>query len=245
MTRWLHCLCWSLCVLVNLGQLSLAASSLQYGPVAGKVSSPFGWRTDPITKKTRFHSGLDIAAKTGTPVYAPQAGEVVFSGRYGGYGQVVVLKHPYSQKQDVYTLFAHNSKRLVRVGQRVKAGDPIAEVGSTGRSTGPHLHFEVHLADGYVNPRDYLLYLQQEFHHAGLIALAQPLSTPVPHPPAIEEKKPKQSMMELINGSQRKQVAVESTPVKRKTTRGNRRSRTRLKDRTTAWFKDHLLKRPG
>lgn len=137
----------------------LSADAHEYGvsPVSGQMTSPFGWRTDPITGNPRFHGGIDIAAPTGMPVYAPQAGYVMYSGVYGGYGNVVVLNHGNS----LYTLYGHNSQLLVKAGQSVYRGQPISLVGSTGRSTGPHLHFEVHYNKQYVNPVSYLSYLQQ------------------------------------------------------------------------------------
>jgi hypothetical protein len=121
------------------------------------MTSPFGWRTDPITGHPRFHGGIDIAAAAGMPVYAPQAGYVMYSGAYGGYGNVVVLNHGNS----LYTLYGHNSKLMVQAGQAVYRGQVISLVGSTGRSTGPHLHFEVHYNKQYVNPVTYMAYLQQ------------------------------------------------------------------------------------
>ncbi|MGD9581006.1 MAG: M23 family metallopeptidase [Vampirovibrionia bacterium] len=129
------------------------------GPTKGAISSIFGWRGDPFTGVRRFHCGLDIAAKSGTPIYALQEGYVVFNGTKGGYGKVVTIRHQYSDIPElpiVETMYAHNSSNLVAVGQYVKRGDVIALVGSTGRSTGPHLHFEVHYSGGYVNPVDYL-----------------------------------------------------------------------------------------
>jgi murein DD-endopeptidase MepM/ murein hydrolase activator NlpD len=120
--------------------------------VTGTLSSPFGWRTDPFTGRQKFHSGIDIAAEMGTPVFALQKGVVVFSGLYGGYGNVVVLSHG----NQLYTLYGHHSQLLVQPGQVVLPGQPIATVGSTGHSTGPHLHFEVHYQQQYVNPVVYL-----------------------------------------------------------------------------------------
>lgn len=142
-----------------IGQSMSLCNALDYGyaPVSGQVTSTFGWRTDPITGGPRFHGGIDIAAASGTPVYAPQAGVVMYSGNYGGYGNVVVLNHGNS----LYTLYGHNSQLLVQAGQNVYRGQPISRVGSTGRSTGPHLHFEVHYNQQYMNPVTYLSYLQQ------------------------------------------------------------------------------------
>jgi hypothetical protein len=121
------------------------------------VTSDFGWRTDPITGNPKFHAGIDIAAPQGAPVYAPQAGMVVFSGNYGGYGNVVVLSHGNS----LYTVYGHNSKLMVQPGDTIYRGQLISLVGSTGRSTGPHLHFEVHYTRQYLNPVAYMLYVQQ------------------------------------------------------------------------------------
>ncbi|MCE3235515.1 MAG: Peptidase [Vampirovibrio sp.] len=152
---------YTLLLLLGLAfsQSGLTCNAMDYGyaPVSGQVTSPFGWRTDPITGSPRFHGGLDIAAAAGTPVYAPQAGVVMFSGYYGGYGNVVVLNHGNS----LYTVYGHNSQLLVQPGQNINRGQPIALVGSTGRSTGPHLHFEVHYNQQYLNPVTYLSYLQQ------------------------------------------------------------------------------------
>jgi hypothetical protein len=142
-------------------------------PTLGAMSSPFGWRVDPFTGRQRFHGGIDIAASEGSPVYATQAGLVTFSGVYGGYGNVVVLNHG----NTLYTLYGHNSRLLVQVGQPVYRGQIIALVGSTGRSTGPHLHFEVHYKQQYVNPLTYLSYLQQ----SPTMATARPVLHQVPN----------------------------------------------------------------
>jgi murein DD-endopeptidase MepM/ murein hydrolase activator NlpD len=108
-------------------------------PVSGVISSPMGWRRDPIHGGLRFHKGLDIAAPSGTPVKAVTGGTVVESGLRGGYGNTVVIQADDGRRM----LFAHNQQNFVRVGDRVERGEAIAEVGSSGRSTGPHVHFEV------------------------------------------------------------------------------------------------------
>lgn len=113
-------------------------------PVASSVSSAFGWRSDPFHGATRFHAGVDIRAAYGREVPAAGSGQVVFSGAQGGYGNTVVIEHP----GGVRTRYAHLSSIQVEVGARVQAGTVIGRVGSTGRSTGPHLHFEV-LQDGH------------------------------------------------------------------------------------------------
>lgn len=139
-------------------------------PASGQISSPFGWRMDPINGTTRFHGGIDIAAASGMPVYAPQPGRVVYSGAYGGYGNVVVLDHG----NTLYTLYGHNSQLLVQAGQWIQAGQLLARVGSTGHSTGPHLHFEVHYNQQYISPLTYLSTLQQTPLPHDLLAQAQP-----------------------------------------------------------------------
>lgn len=129
------------------------------GPVYGKISSEFGMRPDPFTGKQAFHSGIDIAADSGTPVYAIQDGTVIYSGVKGGYGNCVMIDHYYPDVPQIprlQTLYGHNSTLLVNVGDTVKRGQVVAYVGSTGRSKGPHLHFEVRYNDMYVNPMDYL-----------------------------------------------------------------------------------------
>lgn len=108
-------------------------------PVEGRVSSPTGWRRDPITGEVRYHRGTDIAAPKGTPIQSVSGGTVVESGVKGGYGNAVVVESDDGRKM----LYAHNLVNHVAVGDRVRPGEVIAQVGSTGRSTGPHVHFEV------------------------------------------------------------------------------------------------------
>jgi len=122
-------------------------------PVRGWVTSGFGYRTSAYTGGREFHAGVDIVARRGAPVTATADGVVIKAGREGGYGNIVEIRH----MQGIVTRFAHNQKNLVRVGQRVKRGDIVAQVGSTGRSTGPHLHYEVRLNGLAVNPMIYIL----------------------------------------------------------------------------------------
>jgi hypothetical protein len=163
-----------------------AAPALRFAPTGGVITSEFGWRTDPFNQSKRFHAGLDIAAPTGTPVFSPEKATVFYAGNYKGYGNLVVLRHA---RQGIYTLYGHNSKLLVQQGQTVVAGQPIALVGSTGRSTGAHLHFEVHYNKQYMNPVDYLLFLQQELVASGQLApdAEETLfaTVPMPLPPAM------------------------------------------------------------
>lgn len=121
-------------------------------PTDGFVSSEYGWRDNPVTGEYLLHAGIDIAADTGEAVYAALAGEVITAGEDEDYGIYVVLRHAGGLK----TLYAHLSETLCAAGDTVQKGEIIALVGSTGRSTGPHLHFEVQTAGGTVNPR-YLL----------------------------------------------------------------------------------------
>lgn len=118
----------------------------------GWVSSKFGFRQSPFSDKHEFHSGLDIAAHKGTPVMATANGTVTFSGYKGTYGKAVYINHGFG----IMTRYGHLNRCHVKEGQKVKRGDVIGEVGSTGRSTGPHLHYEVRLNDIPVNAEKYM-----------------------------------------------------------------------------------------
>ncbi len=121
-------------------------------PVRGWVTSRYGWRTSPHSGVRRLHTGIDIAAPRGTPIVAAADGHIVFAGYHSAYGNLVVVDHGYG----ITTKHAHTSRILAKVGDRVLRGDVIARVGNTGRSTGPHLHFEL-LQDGVpVNPLPFL-----------------------------------------------------------------------------------------
>lgn len=116
-------------------------------PLVGSITSAFGWRGD------EFHHGLDIAGEVGDKIVAVLAGKVVFSGWFNDiYGRIVKLEHG----NGLETIYAHNSRNLVNVGDYVQEGQPIAEVGGTGRTTGPHLHFEVRENNKAVNPERFL-----------------------------------------------------------------------------------------
>jgi murein DD-endopeptidase MepM/ murein hydrolase activator NlpD len=121
-------------------------------PVHGRFSSPFGMRKHPITGQHKLHSGLDIAAPTGTPIKVPRSGTVTFAGWSGGYGNYVVVDHG----NGLQTAYAHLSAINVRKGQSVSAGTQLGKVGSTGMSTGPHLHFEVKRNGQFVDPKTVL-----------------------------------------------------------------------------------------
>jgi len=121
-------------------------------PATGTISSEFGTRSDPFNFAEKQHSGLDIAADYGCNIKASASGKVVLSDYYGNYGNCVIIDHGYG----LTTLYGHCSELCVKVGQSVKKGDVIAKVGSSGRSTGPHLHFEVRIYDVPTNPLEYL-----------------------------------------------------------------------------------------
>jgi murein DD-endopeptidase MepM/ murein hydrolase activator NlpD len=123
-----------------------------YLPVDGLITSGFGWRHHPILQTGRFHNGLDVAAPTGTTIRAAHSGAVIFAGWFGGYGNAVIL----DRGDGITTLYAHASELYVGEGQVVGAGEAIAAVGSTGLSTGPHLHFEVRLSGTPTDPLDFL-----------------------------------------------------------------------------------------
>ena len=121
-------------------------------PIQGRLTSPYGYRIHPIYNVRKLHTGLDLAASTGTPIHAAGDGVVVFSGRWGGYGNCVILDHG----GGTATLYGHCSRLAVSEGQPVTQGQTIAYVGSTGLSTGPHLHFEVRRDGHPVDPMGYL-----------------------------------------------------------------------------------------
>ncbi len=122
-------------------------------PTRGWVSSKFGFRESPFTGRRVFHEGLDIAAKSGLPVRATAKGIVVFAGEKAGYGKIVTIDHGYGYM----TRYGHNSSLTVKVGDKVEKGDVIAKVGSTGRSTGPHVHYEVLVNGIPVNPQKFII----------------------------------------------------------------------------------------
>ena len=121
-------------------------------PVSGEITSPYGYRTHPIWGTTIYHSGIDIGVDEGTPVHAADGGTVVWSGWMGGYGYAVVIDHG----NGMSTLYGHNSELAVSEGQDVSKGQVIAYAGSTGNSTGPHVHFEVRISGDPVDPMGYL-----------------------------------------------------------------------------------------
>lgn len=132
---------------------SLLNATPNIRPAKGWITSRFGYRMNPFTGKATMHAGLDFAAAPGSPVYAPADGVVIFASYDESYGKLVSLDHGYG----VTTRFGHNSQIYVHVGQRVNKWDVIAAVGNTGRSTGPHLHYEVRINGTPVDPANFIL----------------------------------------------------------------------------------------
>jgi len=121
-------------------------------PVYGRITSHIGWRKNPFGRGYEFHSGIDITAPQGSKVLATADGVVVLAGWYGDYGKTVIIRHP----SGYLTLYGHLSHVDVKEGQKVKAGDVVGRVGSTGRSTGPHLHYEVIKDNRPIDPSKFL-----------------------------------------------------------------------------------------
>lgn len=149
--------------LVVLTLFVLATATPSYAltlvfPTVGKISSGFGIRIHPIYNRSEVHSGVDIAAPLGSPIRAVGAGMVIFSGPLAGYGNLVVVQHG----RGLSTHYGHCQNISVSLGQRVAAGQVLAEVGSTGISTGPHLHFELRIAGKAYDPRYYMPGLLRE-----------------------------------------------------------------------------------
>jgi murein DD-endopeptidase MepM/ murein hydrolase activator NlpD len=132
---------------------SLLACTPSIWPTRGWLTSSFGYRNSPFTGQREMHRGIDIATRFNNPVKAPADGVVTYAGRKGGLGKVVVVEHGYGYS----TRFGHNSRIVVKVGDKVKRNQIIAYVGNTGRTTGPHLHYEVRIDGVAVNPFNYLL----------------------------------------------------------------------------------------
>lgn len=128
-------------------------STPSIAPVMGIITDGFGRRKDPFTGRTAFHRGLDLSARRGTPIKAPADGVVVFAARNGGMGRMVRISHGFGYT----TVYGHLSKIEVKPGDQIHRGDEIGLVGNTGRSTGSHLHYEVHVDGKAVNPLYYIL----------------------------------------------------------------------------------------
>ena len=136
-----------------VGQKNLLACTPAIRPTKGWKSSRFGYRISPFTGRREFHKGLDIANQKGTNIVSPADGFVKFSGKKGLMGNILIIDHGHG----LVTRYGHISKALKKQGEKVKRGDLIALMGNTGRSTGPHLHYEVHLNGVPVNPEKYIL----------------------------------------------------------------------------------------
>jgi murein DD-endopeptidase MepM/ murein hydrolase activator NlpD len=140
--------------LERIGLMRVAIDRLPFGmPTEGaRVTSGFGSRRDPFRRGAAMHEGVDFAAPSGTPIYSTAEGVIVFSGRQRGYGNIVKIRHAFGFE----TVYAHLSKSRVRVGQRVQRGSRIADMGSTGRSTGSHLHYEVRIDGQAIDPGKFI-----------------------------------------------------------------------------------------
>jgi murein DD-endopeptidase MepM/ murein hydrolase activator NlpD len=140
--------------LARMSALELALDGVpQIAPAADqRITSTFGYRRDPFTRRAAMHSGIDFKGALGSPIYAAAMGQVSFAGWKSGYGKCVEISHP----NGMMTRYAHLSRIDVAVGQSIDAGETLGGLGSTGRSTGPHLHFEVRINGRAVNPRPFL-----------------------------------------------------------------------------------------
>jgi murein DD-endopeptidase MepM/ murein hydrolase activator NlpD len=143
----------------TLSQLNTLSAALSHVPLARPVpasnfdrTSGFGVRMDPFTGRYAFHPGIDFAGPWGSAVHATAAGKVVFAGRRGGYGNMVEIDHGFG----IHTRYGHLSKIAVRAGMKVAKGAAIGRVGSTGRSTGPHVHYEVWYDNVVKNPNNFI-----------------------------------------------------------------------------------------
>jgi murein DD-endopeptidase MepM/ murein hydrolase activator NlpD len=135
------------------GKVARLAATPSAWPAVGWVTSGFGYRISPFTGRRDFHEGIDIAAEFGTPIVAPAPGRVVFAGRKGGLGMAVTLDHGYG----IRTTYGHLQRVLVQPGSRVARGQELATMGSSGLSTGPHVHYIVEVGGKRVDPLDYIV----------------------------------------------------------------------------------------
>ena len=141
----------------NRGGSTIRVSSAGFmRPIGGRITSPFGWRTHPIFNSRTFHSGVDIAGPNRGSIRASNSGKVIYSGWYGGYGKVVILDHGEINGKPTTTLYAHMSSIRVGQGQFVNKGEVVGYEGTTGYSTGPHVHFEVRINGKPNNPLNYI-----------------------------------------------------------------------------------------
>nr|WP_240795555.1 M23 family metallopeptidase [Aquibacillus halophilus] len=146
----------------SIENFSEIESKLNFTPTywpanADRITSKFGNRFDPFTARSSTHTGIDIAGPYGTEIYATADGEVIFADRHGGYGNSIIIKHT----SELETRFAHLSEIIVETGQKVKKGETIGHMGSTGRSTGVHLHYEVLHNEIPIDPYDYMTFMDR------------------------------------------------------------------------------------
>ncbi len=134
-------------------QKNMLASIPTFSPVKGWVTSGFGKRISPFTGQTAIHHGIDVASSVGAPILAPADGVVIFSGVKEGFGNFIMLAHGYG----IVSCYGHNAQNLVQPGQRILRGEQIATVGMTGRTTGPHVHYEVVVDGKLVDPKKFIL----------------------------------------------------------------------------------------
>jgi len=145
-------------LLIGLDKLNMMRIAAERTPLvlpirsSYRISSRYGMRRHPVTRKYRMHDALDLAAPYGTPIYATADGVVVFAGWAGGYGRIIKIRHALGFE----TRYAHLSKFRVKKGQRVSRGDRIGDMGSSGRSTGSHVHYEIRIGGKSVNPSKYI-----------------------------------------------------------------------------------------
>jgi murein DD-endopeptidase MepM/ murein hydrolase activator NlpD len=140
-------------------QKSLLSSIPSISPANGWITSGFGHRISPFTGKRAMHKGIDVASPVGTPIYSPADGVVVFTGAKSGFGNFVMVAHGYG----IISRYGHLAENLVEPGQKVKRGEQIATVGMTGRTTGPHLHYEVVVDGRAQDPKKFILNLADEW----------------------------------------------------------------------------------
>jgi murein DD-endopeptidase MepM/ murein hydrolase activator NlpD len=133
---------------------TMLKSTPSIAPARGLLTSGFGSREDPFTGDHTMHSGLDIATREGVEVVAPASGTVIFAGEKAAYGNCVVIDHG----RDITTLYGHLQRYIVKPGDKVERGQHIGNVGNTGRSTGPHVHYEVRINGVPINPRRYVVH---------------------------------------------------------------------------------------
>jgi murein DD-endopeptidase MepM/ murein hydrolase activator NlpD len=134
-------------------QKALLSSIPTFSPVDGWITSGFGRRVSPFTGEKGVHQGIDIAAPIGTPILAPADGVVIFTGAKDGFGNFIMIAHGYG----VVTRYGHNLQNMVQPGQKVSRGEQIATVGMTGRTTGPHCHYEIVVNGKTENPQKFIL----------------------------------------------------------------------------------------